>query len=171
MKKAYQLYDSLTFSASAPTRATVDLEALRTNYRLLGSRLTEKVRPIAVVKADAYGHGAPACVEALAAEGCDFFAVSCLGEAREVRKACIRIGHRADVLILGYTDPTNARELADLDVIQALLSPDYAHALAEQAMRCALSTGIVKKGDTVILLSSNKTLPTSSTDSLNIRIL
>ncbi len=43
--------------------------------------------------------------------------------------------------------------------------------ITEQAMRCALSTGIVKKGDTVILLSSNKTLPTSGTDSLNIRIL
>lgn len=154
MKKAYQLYDSLTFSASAPTRATVDLDALRANYRLLCSRLTEGVRPISVVKADAYGHGAPACVEALAAEGCDFFAVSCLGEAREVRKACDRIGHRADVLILGYTDPAHTRELADLDVIQALLSPDYAHALAEEAKQCgvrvrvhvALDTGMHRIG-------------------------
>ncbi len=43
--------------------------------------------------------------------------------------------------------------------------------ITEQAMRRALDTGIVKKGDTVVLLSSNKTVPTSSTDSLNIRIL
>ena len=41
----------------------------------------------------------------------------------------------------------------------------------EQAMQRALSTGLVKKGDTVVVLSSNKTVPTSSTDSLNIRIL
>ena len=43
--------------------------------------------------------------------------------------------------------------------------------ITEQAMKRALETGIVKKGDTVVVLSSNKTVPTSSTDSLNIRIL
>ena len=43
--------------------------------------------------------------------------------------------------------------------------------ITEQAMKCALETGIVQKGDTVVVLSSNKTVPTSSTDSLNIRIL
>ena len=43
--------------------------------------------------------------------------------------------------------------------------------ITNQAMEKALSTGLVKKGDTVVVLSSNKTIPTSSTDSLNIRIL
>lgn len=43
--------------------------------------------------------------------------------------------------------------------------------ITNQAMELALSTGLVKKGDTVVVLSSNKTIPTSSTDSLNIRIL
>lgn len=43
--------------------------------------------------------------------------------------------------------------------------------ITTQAMDLALSTGLVKKGDTVVVLSSNKTVPTSSTDSLNIRIL
>ncbi len=43
--------------------------------------------------------------------------------------------------------------------------------ITEQAMHLALSTGLVRKGDTVVVLSSNKTVPTSSTDSLNIRIL
>ncbi len=43
--------------------------------------------------------------------------------------------------------------------------------ITKQAMEKALSTGLVSKGDTVVVLSSNKTLPTSSTDSLNIRIL
>ncbi|MCQ2514845.1 MAG: pyruvate kinase [Ruminococcus sp.] len=44
-------------------------------------------------------------------------------------------------------------------------------AITKQAMDKALSTGLVNKGDTVVVLSSNKTYPTSSTDSLNIRIL
>ena len=43
--------------------------------------------------------------------------------------------------------------------------------ITEQAMEKALSTGLVHKGDTVVVLSSNKTVPTSGTDSLNIRIL
>ena len=43
--------------------------------------------------------------------------------------------------------------------------------ITEQAMHLALSTGLVRKGDTVVVLSSNKTVPTSSTDSLNIRSL
>ncbi len=43
--------------------------------------------------------------------------------------------------------------------------------ITEQAMDKALSTGYVHRGDTVVVLSSNKTVPTSSTDSLNIRIL
>ncbi len=44
-------------------------------------------------------------------------------------------------------------------------------AITKQAMDKALSTGLVHKGDTVVVLSSNRTYPTSSTDSLNIRIL
>ena len=44
-------------------------------------------------------------------------------------------------------------------------------AITKQAMEKAMETGLVKKGDTVVVLSSNKTIPTSSTDSLNIRIL
>jgi pyruvate kinase len=43
--------------------------------------------------------------------------------------------------------------------------------ITKQAMDKALSTGLVHKGDTVVVLSSNRTYPTSSTDSLNIRIL
>lgn len=44
-------------------------------------------------------------------------------------------------------------------------------AITKQAMVKALSTGYVKKGDTVLVLSSNKTVPTSGTDTLNIRII
>lgn len=43
--------------------------------------------------------------------------------------------------------------------------------ITKQAMEKALSTGLVKKGDVVVVLSSNRTAPTSSTDSLNVRIL
>jgi pyruvate kinase len=46
-----------------------------------------------------------------------------------------------------------------------------ADAINDQAIAKALETGIVKRGDTVIVISSNKVVPTGGTDTLNIRIV
>lgn len=69
-----------------PARALIDLAALRHNYRL--ARQRHGGRALAVVKANAYGHGAVACARALAAEA-DGFAVAFLEEALELRAAGI----------------------------------------------------------------------------------
>ncbi|MGA4633323.1 alanine racemase [Pseudomonas solani] len=69
-----------------PARALIDLEALRHNYRL--ARETTGAKALAVVKADAYGHGAVRCAQALQAEA-DGFAVACIEEALELRDAGI----------------------------------------------------------------------------------
>ena len=69
-----------------PTRALIDLEALRHNYRL--ARALGGGKALAVVKADAYGHGAVACARALEAEA-DGFGVACIEEALELRAAGI----------------------------------------------------------------------------------
>ena len=69
-----------------PARALIDLEALRHNYRLARSR--HGGRAFAVVKANAYGHGAVECARALAAEA-DGFAVAFLDEALQLRAAGI----------------------------------------------------------------------------------
>jgi len=69
-----------------PARALIDLDALRHNYRLARSR--HGGRALAVVKANAYGHGAVRCARALADEA-DGFAVACLEEALELRAAGI----------------------------------------------------------------------------------
>ena len=70
-----------------PARALIDLEALRHNYRL--AREISGARALAVVKADAYGHGATRCAAALEDEA-DGFAVACIEEALELRYAGIR---------------------------------------------------------------------------------
>ncbi len=70
-----------------PARALIDLEALRHNYRL--AREISGARALAVVKADAYGHGATRCAAALEGEA-DGFAVACIEEALELRYAGIR---------------------------------------------------------------------------------
>ena len=70
-----------------PARALIDLAALRHNYRL--ARQLHGGRALAVVKANAYGHGAVRCAQALADEA-DGFAVAFLDEALELRAAGIR---------------------------------------------------------------------------------
>lgn len=76
-----------------PARALIDLQALRHNYRI--AREITGAKALAVIKADAYGHGAVRCAQALEAEA-DGFAVACIEEALELRAA----GIRAPVLLL-----------------------------------------------------------------------
>ena len=76
-----------------PARALIDLQALRHNYQL--AREVTGAKALAVIKADAYGHGAVQCAQALEAEA-DGFAVACIEEALELRAA----GIRAPVLLL-----------------------------------------------------------------------
>ena len=111
-------------------RAEIDIGALQSNYRACLEKLRQtspNVRILSVVKADGYGHGDKTCVCALLEAGCDFFAVSCPEEAFRVRE---QAENKADILILGYTPPQLAPQLAKHNLIQTLLSPAYAKELA-----------------------------------------
>ena len=102
--------------------------ALKNNLQRIRT-LACGARPIAVVKANAYGHGLAPVVRALTEAGADFFAVARLSEALALRK----LSPSADILILGYTAPSDAPLLARHGLIQAVHSPAYAHALSETA--------------------------------------
>jgi alanine racemase len=66
-----------------PTWAEVSRDALRSNYRILRQQAARAdADAVAVIKANAYGHGAVEALSTLAADGCDWFAVTCLDEAR-----------------------------------------------------------------------------------------
>ncbi len=138
MEHIYKLYSTLPELERRKTWAEIDLSALRSNYRVLRELTGGSSRLIAVVKAEAYGHGAPECVRALLAEGCDFFAVSCIDEAMAVRAVCDAEQKNADVLILGYTQPSLAYQLARCNIIQALLSEDF----AAELNNAAAATGV-----------------------------
>ena len=69
-----------------PARALIDLQALRHNYQL--AREVTGAKALAVIKADAYGHGAVRCAQALEAQA-DGFAVACIEEALQLRAAGI----------------------------------------------------------------------------------
>lgn len=76
-----------------PARALIDLQALRHNYRF--ARQLTGARALAVIKADAYGHGAVRCALTLEPEA-DGFAVACIEEALALRE----VGIKAPVLLL-----------------------------------------------------------------------
>ena len=92
-----------------PARAVIDLQALRHNYQL--ARDTSGAKALAVIKADAYGHGAVRIAQALEPQA-DGFAVACIEEAIELRHA----GIRAPILLLeGFFEADELALIAEHD--------------------------------------------------------
>jgi alanine racemase len=79
--------DILSRAATRPTWADVSLSALRQNFRAVQKHVGPGVIVCAVVKADAYGHGAVECSRALEAEAARWFGVTSLDEAIPLRDA------------------------------------------------------------------------------------
>ena len=80
-----------------PTWAEIDLDALSANYHLIQQKVGQSVDVMAVVKADAYGHGAVLCAKRLAIEGATWFGVALPEEGIELRDA----GLEQPILCLG----------------------------------------------------------------------
>lgn len=119
----------MSFFAERAT-ATVDTAVLAANFAAIRAHVSagrKKPRVMAVVKANAYGHGMAQAVPALLAAGCADFAVATAEEAFEVKK----LAPSARVLVLGYTPPAKAPVLAAAGVTQTVFSCDYAAALSK----------------------------------------
>ncbi|TPI32241.1 alanine racemase [Mesorhizobium sp. B3-1-6] len=99
---------STVSKAAAGAILTIDLGAIRENYRRLKVRL-DGVRCAGVLKADGYGLGAAQVASALAKEGCDIFFVALLGEGIALRKA---IGPGPDIFVLNGLPPGSEPEAA-----------------------------------------------------------
>ncbi len=126
------------------TWAAVSTDAVAHNYRLLRERLAPSCRVIAVVKADGYGHGAPAVAQALQAAGADMFAVATADEAAELREA----GIVRPLLILSYTPPVEAARLAAMNAAVAVADSDHAAALNAAAVAAGVTLDVHIKIDT-----------------------
>lgn len=104
----------------------VDLENLSHNAAVLQEAMPPKCQLMAVVKAEAYGHGGAVIASHLNKLGVSAFAVATIDEGIALRKR----GIRGDILILGYTDPERANELLDYDLTQTLIDFAYAQKLS-----------------------------------------
>ena len=105
---------------------TINTDAILSNYRAVCQKAGVPV--MAVVKADAYGHGAVQ-VARLLQEECPFFGVSSLSEALELRKA----GIKQPILILGHTPASVFPRLLGEDVRPAIFSLEDARELSRLA--------------------------------------
>ena len=95
-------------------------------------------------------------------------------ESATGRVARAMVHYRSNVPVIAVvTSQVVCRKLCLNWGITALMGEEKltSDEITEQALQLALQAGLVDKGDTVVVLSSNKTLPTSSTDSLNVRIV
>lgn len=130
------------------TWAEIDLDAAEQNLNILKGFIDERrTRLCCVVKADCYGHGDAPLVNLYSSLGVNFFAVSNIDEANRLRSG----GCEGDILILGYTDPVCAEELAEKNIIQAAISLDYARELSAAAKKTVrvhikLDTGMGRIG-------------------------
>ncbi len=124
----------------------ISLENLRWNYRMLCGVMPKGCKCMAVVKADAYGHGAVQTAQVLSKEGCDAFAVASLEEGIALRVA----GLQKDILVLGYTMPRDAFLLDRYQLMQTVVDEAHAKALAKTghdiACHLAVDTGMNRLG-------------------------
>jgi len=128
-RKIVKTMELLSKQRKAKLEACISLEHLVHNFNTV-RRITDS-RICCVIKADAYGHGAWQCARTLAAAGADFFAVSSIAEAEEVRLALADYGEKIGILILGYTLPADADLLIRYHISQTVFSADYAAALRD----------------------------------------
>jgi alanine racemase len=114
-----------------PTIARVDLDAIRANYRAIAGFLNGRAQIIAVVKANAYGHGAAPVALALEREGAAMLACADIEEGIGLRAA----GVRAPILVFGALSVSDLNGLFTHALTPTVSTPGAARALQAAAAR------------------------------------
>lgn len=112
------------------TWAEISLNAIENNYNVIRNKVADDTKVCCVIKADGYGHGAVELSQIYEKLGADFFAVSNIDEGIEIRKS----GSKLPIVILGYTPVSEAKNLAEYDISQAVFSLEYAKELSEKCV-------------------------------------
>ncbi|MEE1126469.1 MAG: alanine racemase [Acutalibacteraceae bacterium] len=126
------------------TWAEISLDNIIHNYNIIRSNISNNAMMCCVIKADAYGHGAVQLAKLYEELGADWFSVSNIDEALELRNNNIKL----PILILGYTPVANARILSENNIAQTCHSLDYAKSLSDIAVSQGVTVKIHLKLDT-----------------------
>lgn len=127
-----------------PARLEVNLGAIGHNLRAVAGVVGPEVRLIAVVKADAYGHGAVPVAQACLAAGAAMLAVALVEEGIALRQA----GILSPILVMGSLLPRQAEEIITWYLTPALMSSDVAAALSAAAVQAGTTCPVHLKVDT-----------------------
>lgn len=125
------------------TWAEIDLNAIRHNYRVL-QRLAGKAKILAVVKADAYGHGMVEVASLLQRQGVGWFGVSDIFEGIRLRQA----GIRKPILLFESTLSAHAKPIIDYTLIPTVCTWELASSLNRYAQKVKKKVNVHVKVDT-----------------------
>ena len=110
--------------------AEINLDAIEHNITIIKSITKAPAKMIAVIKADAYGHGSVRIAQSAVKKGAEILAVSGLDEALELRQANIT----APIFILGYSEPSYAPYIVTNNISQTVYNFEMAKALSDAAI-------------------------------------
>lgn len=126
------------------TWAEIHMDRLAHNYHEIRNHISGSTKYLALVKANAYGHGAVPVARKFVELGADVLAVACLSEAEELRSA----GITAPILILGYTSPECTGTLLELNLTQTVYDEGMAREYSKEALARGKRLKIHLKADT-----------------------
>jgi len=129
---------------SLPRWVEVDLDAIIHNLNEVKKVVTPGVKIMAVVKADAYGHGAPRIAKAVLDNGADMLAVTFVEEGVSLRKE----GITAPILVFAPILPDQAAVVAANNLTPSVSSADVVDALAREATRTGIRLPVHLKVET-----------------------
>lgn len=124
--------------------AEINLDAARSNYLTVKNQIKNETKLCCVIKANAYGHGAVRLAKLYRELGVDYFAVSNIEEALQLRRADIE----TPILILGYTAPECVELLFRERITQCVFSEEYGKSLSDAAVAKGVYVTVHIKVDT-----------------------
>src|SRR5258706_13453562 len=127
-----------------PTWVEVDLSAIANNTRQIQALVGPRVRILASLKADAYGHGALKVARTVLHNGASMLGVATLSEASPLREA----GIAAPILVFGYVPLWQMREAVRLGLSITLYSIESAQALSRAELALGKTVNVHVKVDT-----------------------
>lgn len=124
--------------------AEINIEGLNHNLMEIRRIISSRVRLMAVVKANAYGHGMIEIAKQAVKSGADMLGIARLEEGIKLREA----GLERPILIFGFTPQAQALRLVEYDLTQTVFSLKSAEALSETALACGKKIRVHLKIDT-----------------------
>ena len=134
----------MTNENSSANRITIDVRALRHNYRLISASVPDAVEVMAMVKGDGYGHGMIEAARAFAAAGCRVFGVAELCEGVRLRRS----GIEGDIYVMVGFLPEQVEVYFSHDLIPVVYSRQIIELVSAAAVRLNRSIGLHLKIDT-----------------------